>query len=88
MSIKAIDLKFTSGNSTPVDRATVTRKEWESVKECAGELAEALEATERATDLWLPATVEDEYAHEATALHKLRRKQLNALNKYREISHE
>lgn len=32
MSIEAVDLKFTSVNSIPVDRATVTKEEWEAVK--------------------------------------------------------
>jgi len=32
MSIKSIDLKFTSGNNAPVTRVNITLEEWESVK--------------------------------------------------------
>lgn len=39
MSIKSIDLKFTSANSVPVERAVVTREEWDAVKKVAEDMA-------------------------------------------------
>ena len=47
MSIKSIDLKFTSANSVPVDRASVTREEWESVKSAIDSMVKALEPLSR-----------------------------------------
>jgi hypothetical protein len=32
-AVRSLELKFTSGNDIPVGRATVTREEWEAVKE-------------------------------------------------------
>jgi len=34
-TVEAIALKFKSGNAVPVDRVTITRKEWEAM--CNGE---------------------------------------------------
>lgn len=31
--IDNLELKFTSGNSVPIDRAAITREEWEAIKE-------------------------------------------------------
>ena len=47
MSIKSIDLKFTSANSVPVDRASVAREEWDSVKAVIDSMVKALEPLSR-----------------------------------------
>ena len=47
MSIKSIDLKFTSANSVPVDRVSVTREEWDSVKAVIDSMVKAIEPLSR-----------------------------------------
>lgn len=49
--IDKINLKFTSGNTIPVERATITAEEWEQVKMFYSEMMERIDLGESVDDL-------------------------------------